>query len=170
MRRVHIYIKKKLIPRSPNVASTLILKRKLCTIKNSYITRLFSKSLTQARIHHAWSRKNKTHIHKKVDKKQAVNYRPISLSFLIKLIEKIIRDQMVALLDTKKPTTENQYIFHCNRCCLSVGMSGSRMMWFTWIVKKTFKIPHNRLLSKLEIHGIRDHLLAWIGKWLSERQ
>ena len=29
------------------------------------------------------------------------------------------------------------------------------------------KVPHKRLLSKLEAHGIMGKILKWIGSWLS---
>ena len=32
------------------------------------------------------------------------------------------------------------------------------------------KVPHKQLLSKLRAHGIGEHLCAWIGDWLSDRQ
>ena len=32
------------------------------------------------------------------------------------------------------------------------------------------KVPHKRLLSKLEAHGIRGKILSWIGSWLRDRR
>ena len=32
------------------------------------------------------------------------------------------------------------------------------------------KVPHMRLLSKLEAHGIRGKILIWIGSWLRDRR
>ena len=31
------------------------------------------------------------------------------------------------------------------------------------------KVPHRRLLAKMEAHGIGSHLLAWVRDWLSDR-
>ena len=32
------------------------------------------------------------------------------------------------------------------------------------------KVPHRRLLQKLEAHGISGHVLQWIGCWLGGRR
>ena len=61
-------------------------------------------------------------IFKKGDKKQALNYRPISLtSVVMTLSEKIIRDKLVAFLEANKLITENQHalVFRNNRSCLT---------------------------------------------------
>jgi len=36
--------------------------------------------------------------------------------------------------------------------------------------KAFYKVPHARLLRKLEAHGIDGSILKWIGEWLSGRQ
>jgi len=32
------------------------------------------------------------------------------------------------------------------------------------------KVPHRRLIMKLEAHGIGGDILQWIGNWLSDRK
>ena len=32
------------------------------------------------------------------------------------------------------------------------------------------KVPHKRLLHKIESHGIRGNVAAWIGEWLCDRK
>ena len=32
------------------------------------------------------------------------------------------------------------------------------------------KVPHGRLVSKLEAHGIGGEILKWVENWLSERK
>ena len=32
------------------------------------------------------------------------------------------------------------------------------------------KVPHKRLLHKIESHGIGGNVAAWIGKWLCDRK
>ena len=62
--------------------------KKCCAQLKTPITSLFNKSLTQARIPRAWKRANITLLFKKIEMKQAINYRLISLtSVLIKLFE-----------------------------------------------------------------------------------
>ena len=36
--------------------------------------------------------------------------------------------------------------------------------------KASDKVPHVRLLRKVESHGICGNILKWIGKWLTARQ
>ena len=32
------------------------------------------------------------------------------------------------------------------------------------------KVPHKKLINKLESHGIRGHIPHWISEWLSNRK
>ena len=96
------------------------LLKECCAQLETPITSLFNKSLTQTRVPRAWKRANITPIFKKGEKKQAINYRPISLmSVLIKLFEKIIRDKIVEFLEKIKLITENQHGFRSNKSCIT---------------------------------------------------
>ena len=166
----------------PDDISPRILKECYTQLENP-VTRLFNKSLAQAAVPRAWKRANITPIFKKGDKKQAINYRPISLtSVLIKVFEKIIRDKMVAFLDMNKLITENQHGFRSNRSCLTNLLDFFNDVYASWDIRAPYdviyldfqkafdKVPHNRLISKLRSHGIGEHLCAWIRDWLSDRQ
>ena len=56
----------------------------------------------------------------KGDKKDAANYRPISLtSHQIKVFERVIRDRLVCYLETHKIISDNQHGFRRGRSCLT---------------------------------------------------
>ena len=78
----------------------LRLLKECCAQLETPITNLFNKSLAQARVPRAWKRANITPIYKRGEKKQAINYRPTSVtSVLIKRFEKIIRNKIVKFLE-----------------------------------------------------------------------
>ncbi|MEG5283615.1 RNA-directed DNA polymerase, partial [Klebsiella pneumoniae] len=146
------------------------------------ITLLFNKSLAQGRIPGAWKKANITPIFKKGNKKQAFNYRPISLtSVVMKLFEKIIRDKVVAFLEANKLITENQHGFRSNRSCLTNLLDFFNDVYSNWDARVPYDViyldfqkafdtvPHKRLISKLQAHGIGEHLCAWISDWLTNR-
>ena len=84
----------------PDEISPRLLKE-CCMQLEIPIASLFNKSLIQARVPRAWKRTNITPILKGKNK-QAINYRPTSLtSVLIKLFLKIIRDKIVEFLEKK---------------------------------------------------------------------
>ena len=76
---------RKIVPNKsvgPVEISPRLLKECSAQLESS-VTSLFNKSLTQARVPRAWKRANKTPIFKKGEYKQAINYRPISLTLVL---------------------------------------------------------------------------------------
>jgi len=58
---------------------------------------LFKTSLSVKRLPEDWSSANVVPVFKKGDKKEALNYRPISLTFIIcQMLESIVRDHIMA--------------------------------------------------------------------------
>ena len=166
----------------PDDISPRILKE-CCSQLETPLTLLFNKSLSEAKVPTLWKRANITPLFKKGDKKQANNYRPISLtSVLIKLLEKIIKDKLITFLETHELLNNNQHGFRSNRSCLTNLLDFFENVYATVDTKTPYdiiyldfqkafdKVPHNRLVSKLQSHGIGDHLCAWIKDWLSDRQ
>jgi hypothetical protein len=100
---------------------------------------------------------------------------------MIKLFEKIIRDKIVAFLEVNKLISENQHGFRSNRSCLTNLLDFFNDVYANWDVRVPYDIiyldfqkafdtvPHNRLISKLQSHGIGEHLCTWIRDWLSNR-
>ncbi len=90
----------------------------------------------------------------------------------MKLFEKVIRDKLVAFLEANKLITENQHGFRSNRSCLTNLLDFFNDAYSNWDVRvpydviyldfqKAFDtIPHKRLISELQAHGIGEHLCA----------
>ncbi len=90
---------------------------------------------------------------------------------------------MVAFLAINKLITENQHGFRRNRSCLTNLLHFFNDVYTSWDARAPYdviyldfqkafdKVPITaRLISKLRSHGIGEHLCAWIGDWLSDRQ
>ena len=144
---------------------------------------LFNKSLTVGKVPSDWKRANVTPIFKKGDKSQPGNYRPISLTSVVcKLMETIIRDNMVKFFEVNKIINNSQHGFRSKRSCLTNLLDffhyifdvydESRSVDVIYLdFQKAFdKVPHKRLLNKLLAHGISGNIHNWLEDWLSERK
>ena len=147
------------------------------------LSMIFQYSLDEGDIPADWKSANVTPIFKKGDRSKAGNYRPVSLtSVACKIMESIIKDTMVKFLDTHSLIKDSQHGFRKGRSCLtnllefledvtrSVDDDIAVDVVFLDFQKAFDKVPHKRLLLKLEGLGIRGSLLGWISDWLSDRR
>ena len=122
-------------------------------------------------------------LHKKGSRDKAENYRPISLTSIIgKIFESIIKDGIVVFLEENKLIRDSQHGFLSGRSCLTnlldfmeevtreLDNGNCVDVVYLDFAKAFDKVPHMRLLSKLEAHGIRGKILIWIGSWLRDRR
>ena len=144
---------------------------------------IFNKSLTAGKVPSDWKLANVTPIFKKGDKSHPGNYRPISLTSIVcKLMETIIRDNMVKFFEENNIINNSQHGFCSKRSCLTNLLDffhyifevfdESRSVDIIYLdFQKAFdKVPHQRLLSKLLAHGISGNIHNWLADWLSERK
>ena len=117
------------------------------------------------------------------DKSQPENYRPISLTSIVsKLMETVIRDNVVKILEDNDIIKSSQHGFR-NKCsCLTNLLDffhnifdahdESRALDVIYLdFQKAFdKVPHQRLFNKLMTHDISGSIYIWIQGWLSERK
>ena len=149
--------------------------RVLHELANSISTPLsviFNTSLTTSVLPTDWKTANVSTIHKKGNKNQAQNYRPVCLTSIAgKILEQIIIDtvtehmkdndllsdtvlQLLKVLDSWTETLEN----------------GGRIdVVYCDFMKAFDKVPHRRLIGKLQSYGIKGKILDWVAAMLSHR-
>jgi ribonucleases P/MRP protein subunit RPP40 len=144
---------------------------------------LFNKSISEVSVPSHWKVADITPIFKKGKRSSVENYRPISLTaHFSKILERIIKDKIVKYLDENNLINISQHGFVKNKSCLTNLLEFTQNItdwidnykpvdiYFLDFNKAFDKVPHNRLLSKLEAHGISGNLLLWIKDWLSDRK
>ena len=122
-------------------------------------------------------------IYKKGGRDDPQNYRPVSLTSVpCKVLESIIRDQLMSHLLAENLLTEAQHGFRPGRSCatqllLAIEEWSSAIergepidILYLDLAKAFNTVPHRRLLRKVEAHGIAGKVLRWIEVFLEGRQ
>ncbi|KAF2359886.1 Reverse transcriptase domain [Trinorchestia longiramus] len=131
---------------------------------------VFNRSLETGIVLEYWKRANVTPIFKNGNKQMPNNYRPISLtSVLSKTIERLLKVCITKHLNDQNLITDTQHGFREKRSCLTnlhdFFGEDNRIYDLTKAVdlvyldfQKAFdKVPHERLMAKVEAHGIRGN-------------
>jgi hypothetical protein len=147
------------------------------------LLKIFRRSLEETGIPDEWKRANVTAIFKKGAKSDPANYRPVSLTSQIgKIMERIIKEDVVQFLESNNLIRNSQHGFRNRRSCLTnllVFMekvaeyldSGEPVDVIYLDFQKAFdKVPHKRLIERLKEVGIKGKLLSWIEEWLKGRK
>jgi hypothetical protein len=147
------------------------------------LSKLFVMSLELGKIPQDWKDANITPLFKKGSKSKAENYRPISLTSVVgKLLESIIKDNLLNHLEKYKLLRDSQHGFRKGRSCLTnllefmedvtryLDAGDSVDLVYLDFAKAFDKVPFIRLLRKIKSHGIWGQTLNWIGEWLSGRR
>ena len=147
------------------------------------LTVILQRSLDEGSVPDDWRNANISPIYKKGGKALTANYRPVSLTSQIsKLCESLVRDVLVEHLEKNNLIHDSQHGFRRGRSCLSnllefldkvtavVDEGNSVDVIYLDFAKAFDKVPHQRLLYKLQTHGIDGMLLRWIENWLSCRK
>jgi hypothetical protein len=121
-------------------------------------------------------------IFKKGEKYLASNYRPVSLTCICcKLLEHIVVSNILKHLDTHNILVDNQHGFRSKRSCetqlltlshelLSNLHNGVQIDLIILDFSKAFdKVPHKKLLRKMDNYGIRGNTWNWVSAFLSNR-
>ncbi|CAB4037986.1 Hypothetical predicted protein, partial [Paramuricea clavata] len=142
------------------------------------LTKIFNKSLSCGEIPDEWKLANIVPVHKKGEKSQVENYRPISLlSIISKVLERCvlrnIRDHLLQLIN------DSQHGFIPGKSCTTqllevldyIGslLDGGKQTDVVYMdMSKAFdKVHHKYLISKLRnVYGISGKLLRWFESYL----
>jgi len=143
---------------------------------------LFRKSLDEGIVPVDWRRANVSPLHKSGSRSLAGNYRPVSLtSQICKVFESMLRDEMMSHLERFQMLVDSQHGFRKGKSCMTNLLSLLEKVTkclddgecvdiiFLDFAKAFDKVPHCRLLQKLESHGISGKLKRWISAWLNGR-
>ena len=121
-------------------------------------------------------------IFKKGNRQNPSNYRPVSLTSIVaKLLESIIRDQIVSFLEQNEIITDNQFGFTKGKSCAlqllsvvdkwteSLDRGRSVDVLYTDFRKAFDSVAHRHLIYKLQSVGIKNKALKWCKSFLEER-
>ena len=151
------------------------------------LTLIYNESLAQGTVPDDWRQANVAPVFKKGEKYNAANYRPVSLtSICCKTLEHIIVSNINKHLTFESILADCQHGFRSQRSCetqlvqfyhdlisnLDLALNSDQKQTDVFIMDfaKAFdKVPHRRLLYKLEYYRIRRSTHKWISSWLSER-
>jgi len=96
-------------------------------------------------------------------------------------MESIVRDNVVRHLNKHGLIKDSQHGFRSGRSCTSnlldfldkvteyINQRDNVDVVFLDFAKAFDKVPHMRLLAKLQAHGIDGNVIKWIESWLKDR-
>ena len=143
---------------------------------------IFQMSLDRGECPTDWKIANVTPIHKKGDRTDPSNYRPVSLtSQVCKVLESLVRSRVIEHLNENNLINEAQHGFREGRSCLT-NLLETLEAW-TQIIeegdgidvayldfRKAFDlVSHKHLLFKMSRYGINGQILEWVKDFLSDR-
>ena len=147
------------------------------------LTMVFNSSLKYGVFPDIWKLARVTPIFKTGSKKDANNYRPISvISVFSRMLEKIVHDQLIEYLVTNKLLTPNQSAFRKLYSTVTSLINGTDY-WYDNMDKKQLNlaifldlkkafdtVDHRILIKNLGAYGIRGISGAWFSTFLSNRK
>jgi hypothetical protein len=143
---------------------------------------IFTTSFRTGKLPDIWKIGNICAIHKKGPRQECNNYRPVSLTSIVsKIMESIIRDELMAYMTTYNLFSDKQYGFLPKRSTVQQLLKiidkwteildeGKVLEGVYMDFQKAFDtVPHGRLLQKLQYYGITGNLQNWIKEFLNGR-
>lgn len=125
---------------------------------------------------------NITPIFKKGNRNSPGNYRPVSITSVpCKILESVVRDEMLDHLERNKLLSDDQHGFTKNKSCLTNLLEtleeitscldngeGVDVVFLDY--RKAFdSVPHKRLIHKISRYGFGETFTRWITDFLSDR-
>ena len=142
----------------------------------------FQASINQGILPDDWKKANVVPIFKKGERNKAENYRPVSLTSIIcKTLEHVLCSQILGHCDLHNILTDAQFGFRKRRSCetqllltiqdlaSNIDVKGQTDAIFLDFSKAFDKVPHERLLHKLNYYGIGGNINQWVRNFLENR-
>ena len=146
------------------------------------LTDIYQDSINTGIVPLKWRNANVCADFKKGKKSDPVNYRPISLTCIAsKILEHIIHSHVMNHLQMNnvrtdcqhgfraKRSTESQLILSIHDLTNSLDKCKSVHAVVSDFAKAFDKVPHRRLLAKLQYYGVQGKLLCWFESFLTQR-
>ncbi|BHF60612.1 hypothetical protein SprV_0100357700 [Sparganum proliferum] len=165
----------------PDEIPAKILKELAGELSKS-LSMLFHTSFETGYLPPDWKSAWITPLYKGGSRVSANNYRPVSLtSICCKIMEKIIKQQLMQFLEQNQLLSDSQHGFRKSRSCVTNllyclelwtrAVDRGDMVHVIYIdFKKAFdSVPHHRLLYILSRAGVRGKFLMWIRSFLIGR-
>ena len=146
------------------------------------LTLIYQASIDSGIVPSRWKYANVCGVFKGGQKSNPCNYRPISLTCIAsKVLEHIVHSHVMKHLDSHRILTEVQHGFRAKRSTvtqliitihdLAKTLQDNKSVHAAILdfIKAFDKVPHQRLLRKLEYYGIRENLLKWFESFLIGR-
>jgi hypothetical protein len=144
---------------------------------------IFTRSYEEGVVPSDWREANVSPIHKKGDRNDPGNYRPVSLTSVVcKVMESIVKDRLLTELESRKVLTQCQHGFRAGKSCLTNTLEaleawtrlldegfGIDVVFLDY--RKAFDtVSHTKLLQKLKRMGICGRDVVWIREFLTGRR
>ena len=160
-----------------------VLKELAKEISEPILKKIFQYSIDHGSIPTQWGYATVTPIHKGGNRHAAKNYRPISItSTLCRCLEKLIKSKVMDHLLSDNNISTHQHGFIKYKSCLTNLLETMEDLTsyhekgipvdevFLDFAKAFDKVPHQRLLYKLNKYGVCEELLCWIESFLCHRK
>ena len=165
----------------PDNINPFVLQKTASTVSVP-LEKIFKISLSNGICPSDWRSANVTPIHKKGDRTEPGNYRPVSLtSQVCKVLESMVRKHILEHLAANNILSDKQHGFREGRSCLTNLLE----IMETWTeildeddgidvayldFRKAFDlVSHKHLLYKMSKYGITDQTLNWVTAFLNDR-
>ncbi|XP_014679418.1 PREDICTED: RNA-directed DNA polymerase from mobile element jockey-like, partial [Priapulus caudatus] len=165
----------------PDNLPTTLLKN-YAEIIGPMLCLIYKQSIHTGDMPEDWLNANIIAAHKKGNKSDPANYRPISLTCVAcKVMEHIIFRSVMDHFDHNNILANCQHGFRKSHSCetqllstvndLSYRLDNKEQVDVAILdfAKAFDTVPHNKLLHKLNYYGTRGKTLIWIRKWLTKR-
>ena len=147
------------------------------------LTDIFNSSLESGQVPEDWRVANVTPLFKKGSREELGNYRPVSLTSVVrKVLETLIEDQMRNHFNKYKLIKSSQHGFTKGSSCRTNLLEFYETV-SDWVdegkavdivhldFKKSFdEVLRRRLLAKVRACGVAGQVANWIANWLSDRK